>query len=209
VRDPKNVCINLFLALIPVALGLAIGWLSSRDKKFSNKWYVWLPLLTLWLGFLPNTCYLLTEWRHFIEAIISEPDRIRIAAHNEGALLDFLALSTFYILYSGLGLLTFSMALWPVVRWLNPSRLSKFLFFFVCSLGVYLGLIKRFNTWDVLHIPSSILISVGSVLGRPFTVMLIIGFAFVLWANFWVFAIFIDGVILRLRRTSNRSASKA
>ena len=196
----SHICWNLFLALVPVALGLAIGWLNWRDKPILERWYVWLPLVLLWLGFLPNTCYLLTEWRHFIEIIIQHPDQTRQAAHDKMALTQFLALTAFYIVYSGLGLLTFSMAIWPVAHWLRPSRAAKFWFFLVCALGVYLGLIRRLNTWDVVRDPKTVVSAIAVALSHPFTVALIVGFALVIWLNYWVFEVFIDGFLVRLRR---------
>jgi uncharacterized membrane protein len=196
----SNICINLTLALIPVILGLLIGWLSWRDTKFSTKWYLWVPLIFLWVGFLPNTCYLLTEWRHFIDIITQNPEQIRQAPKSKEALLDFLALSTFYVVYSSLGLLTFSMALWPVAHWLKPQRWAKFLFFLICALGVYLGLIKRLNTWDVWNHPHTVLNDSVIAVSHPFTVAMIILFSLVIWANYWVFEVFIDGFQLRLRR---------
>lgn len=46
---------NLVLAIFPVLLGRSIGALASRNKPLA-----W-ALLPVWLAFLPNTCYLLTE----------------------------------------------------------------------------------------------------------------------------------------------------
>ena len=74
---------DLALAFVPVALAFGIAHGLRRDILRRDilrrdilrrdiltarriRWELWLPLLLVWLLFLPNTCYLLTEWRHYL-----------------------------------------------------------------------------------------------------------------------------------------------
>ena len=155
--EPSHTIWNLFLAFIPVVLSGLIAGLYWSMPQLRKRWWVWAPLGLLWLGFLPNTAYLLTEWRHFIEYIVKYPVNVRAAAHDRGALLSFLALATFYVVYSGCGLLSFSMSIWPIEQLIKPGRLAKTVFFYLCAMGVYLGLVQRLNTWDIVYHPKLVL----------------------------------------------------
>src|ERR1051325_7098363 len=58
---------NLFLAIIPVPLGYLTAWaLSKRGEKRNLPVWLAFPIALAWLVFLPNICYLLTEWRHLL-----------------------------------------------------------------------------------------------------------------------------------------------
>ncbi|MBV9786769.1 MAG: DUF1361 domain-containing protein [Chloroflexi bacterium] len=192
---------NLLLALVAPVLSLVIGYGWWRKPALRQKIWIWLPLLVVWLCFLPNTCYLLTEWRHFLETITADPATVRAAAHDKDALLRFLAQATFYFCYSAAGLLTFSMAIWPIDRIFRPAIWQKLVFFLLCALGVYLGLIRRLNTWDVLYHPKTVLRESISAVSHPTLILLTAAFAGVIWFNYWIFEVFIDGLLIRLRRS--------
>src|SRR5437667_9801185 len=67
----KGILWNLFLAVIPMALGYAAATLGQRmgGKRHRWGWLLLAPLLALWLIFLPNSCCLFTEPRHFFMAV--------------------------------------------------------------------------------------------------------------------------------------------
>ncbi len=189
------------MAFVPVALAIGMAFLYRYMPTLRKVWWVWVPLTLLWVAFLPNTCYLITEWRHFIEYIAYNPDFIHTAAHDSHAMLKFLALSVFYVMYSGVGVLTFSASIWPIDRLFRTPMWGKVVFFGLCALAVYLGLIKRFNSWDILYHPKMVIAtSIGTIL-HPLILLLIIGFAGALWATYWLFEVFVDGLYLRYRRS--------
>jgi uncharacterized membrane protein len=198
--EPSHVAWNLFLALIPVLLAVSIAGLNWRFPALRAKWWVWAPLGLLWLGFLPNTCYLLTEWRHFLDLITRDSPFVRSAAHDKNDLVWLIALIAFYVLYTGIGLLSFSMAIWPLDRLVRAGKMLKALFFSACSLGVYLGLIKRLNTWDAWRHPLTVVLAALHTLTNPFLLVLIVAFAGVIWLNYWIFEVFVDGLLARSRR---------
>jgi uncharacterized membrane protein len=214
-RPAHNVAFNLFLALIPMALAFFVARGVRRQMHTTGRvrWFAWLPVLLLWLVFLPNTCYLLTEWRHYLQTIATTPLYFQ-ALQGKEALRDLLIVTCFYILYSGLGLLTFFLAVWPLDRlvrrrlgvWVWPMQA---VIFFLCALGVYLGLIQRFNSWDPLNLASGVMLteilsSIAETLSRPTLTLLIVGFGMVLWLLYFLFDIWMEGAIERFRARRNR-----
>ncbi len=207
-RPAHNVAFNLLLAFIPVVLAFVVARGVRRQMRATGRvvWAAWLPVLLIWLVFLPNTCYLLTEWRHYLDTITTTPLFFQ-AQQDHDALLDLLIVTSFYVLYSGLGLLTFFLAVWPLDR-LVRRRLHMWawplqgLVFFLSALGVYLGLIQRFNSWDPVNLVSGsrfaqILNSIAQTLSRPSLMLLILAFGLVLWLLYFIFDIWMDGAIGR------------
>ncbi len=201
---------NLFLDLIPVALGAAMAylWWKRRDLRATKP--IWIGMGILWLAFLPNTAYLVTEWRHFIQYLTSNPEYVRSAMHDRGALYDFLTKAAFYVIYSAIGVISFSASIWPIAQITKPRWSIKAAFFLLCALGVYLGLVRRLNTWDLLRHPHMVLNATLDALTKPSIVFLTIAFAAVLWFNYWLFEVFVDGLFVRIRRARTlRGASQA
>ena len=214
-RPPTNVALNLFLAVVPVVLAFLIarGVRGEMRRAGRVRWLLWSPLLLLWLAFLPNTCYLLTEWRHYLDTVAFTPLYARTYV-DRAAILSLLMVTTFYLLYSGAGLWTFFLAVWPLDR-LTRRRLGRVTLllqaalFSLCALGVYLGLVWRFNTKDVLHphLVAEVLQVVLVTLQRPALDLLILAFAGVLWLLYAFFDIWMDGALARIRaRAAHRNA---
>ncbi|MBV9852888.1 MAG: DUF1361 domain-containing protein [Armatimonadetes bacterium] len=217
-RPERNVLINLFLAILPVVLAFAIarGVRGEMRRTGRVRWPLWSPLLLLWLAFLPNTCYLLTEWRHYLDTVAFTPLYARTYAEKP-ALLTLLIVTAFYLLYSGAGLWTFFLAIWPLDR-LTRRRLGRITLvlqagiFTLCAMGVYLGLVWRFNSQDILQPGkvSDILQVIADTLHRPALDGLILAFAGVLWALYALFDIWMDGALARIRaRTARRNGASA
>lgn len=217
-RPLTNVVWNLLLALIPVALAfwIARGLRTQRRAGGRIVWALWVPLLLAWLVFLPNTCYLLTEWRHFLDTLATSPVYFEAQA-SRAEFVDFLLMTGFYIVYTGSGLLTFFLAVWPLER-LARRRLGwvvwplQALVFVLCALGVYLGLVDRFNTTDLLHPHRLIAILQTSVdvQQRPLLLGFILGFGVILGVLYTLFDIWMDGAAWRLStRHSHREGHHA
>jgi uncharacterized membrane protein len=197
---------NLFLAAIPV--GLAYLWTScvqrySLKRKAGVPWFFWTPLILLWLAFLPNTCYLLTEWRHFL----FDADFVELrgaAAGSRVLMLDVARQGLFFLLYSGFGILCFLFAIRPVELLLQKTTISKAVWmtplFLLTSLGVYLGLILRFNSWDLITRPARIGHIILSTLSNPLLIKTILIFAVLLWLAYEIANIWADGLALRIKR---------
>jgi uncharacterized membrane protein len=201
---------NIFLALIPVLAGwlLANGVETWTWKRRRVPLWAWLPLACVWLVFLPNTCYLLTEWRHLLfdaapvslrqEALDNPPLKLLVAEQG-----------LFYAVYSAIGILCFALSIRPVAQRLQKVGVRLLVlappFFFLISLGVYMGLIVRLNSWDILARPSRVFQVIFHALTTPLLLSTIIGFAFLLWALYEIVDIWVEGVERRIQRLRSRA----
>jgi uncharacterized membrane protein len=145
---------NLFLAWIPYLVSFC--FLKMRIAGI-NRVKV-LFLFILWLLFLPNSPYLLTDLVHL--------------APREGVPVWFDAL--IIVLFAWTGLLLGLISMLNVDRYLrdNFSRtLSRAISLFIlvsCSFGVYVGRILRWNSWDMVVRPLALLKSISAQILHPF-----------------------------------------
>ncbi|MCH2491024.1 MAG: DUF1361 domain-containing protein [Flavobacteriales bacterium] len=142
---------NLFLAVIPYGISL---WLQSLKKP--SKWFVILIALS-WLAILPNAPYIITDFVH-----------LRFAT----ASLIWLDILLLFVFASN-GLLFYFLTLQDMQRLLKHhfatqwiSVISGFIPF-LCGFGIYLGRVLRWNSWDLLHHPKSLLTDILSITLNP------------------------------------------
>lgn len=194
--------LNLFLAMIPV---LAAYVLVRVDRlKVGRRRTVWLVILgTIWMAFLPNSCYLMTEWRHFLFNLYFQAVR-DVTNPNDLSVLRVTKQAGFFLGYSGFGMLCFYLAIRPVAKLLKahdfPVNRLGIPFFFLVSLGVYLGLILRLNSWDLLTHPWYVVHASILAMTNFALLCVISAFAGVLGLLFVVCDIWFDGLTLRLSR---------
>lgn len=194
---------NIFLAVVPVALAYIIAALGRHTGLRRGAW-VWLaPLLVLWFIFLPNSCYLFTEPVHLLAAV-EESSLWPRARHDADAALRLGLWTAISLCYVSIGAVSFALAIRPVralaeqaglsaTRWAAP-------FFLLMAVGVYLGRIVRYNSWDLLTRPMAVLETVASLAHRPVLLTGIALFGLFLWLAYLVADIWLDGAALRWRR---------
>ena len=176
---------NLFLALVPVVLAPRLARSLLRVRRLPTSERVGLcGLLLVWLVFLPNSVYMLADVRHLLfdaywrnlsaQAVISYTARFQIAVW-----------AFLFLAYGGTGLVLYTLALRPIERAARlegrTALVMSLSLSVVVSLGVYLGLIYRWNSWDLVHRPGAILASVGATLSRARSVAGIVGFGLFLF----------------------------
>lgn len=192
---------NLFLAFIPMTLSF---WLF-RWQHPSRSLIWWLGLI-VFIAFLPNAPYLLTDIIHLIDATRSTRS-IWIVT------LIFIPLHTFAILA---GFEAYVISLINQGHYLKQQGAGKFVTWaeiFVhslCAVGVYLGRFKRFNSWDLLTNLQSVLRSSFDQLTSRHPVMVILITVLVLILFYWIMKEITLGIVLRIqhvRKTSGRSLS--
>lgn len=196
---------NIFLACIPVVAGylLALGFGVLTLQRKRVPWWVWIPLALVWLAFLPNTCYLLTEWRHYLfDPAFTE---MRVAAQNNHVLmLPVAKWGLRFLVYSGIGVLCFALSIRPIDKLLQQRRINRIPwaipFFFLISLGVYLGLNIRLNSWEIATAPGRVWEAATWALHDTLHLKTIVIFAGLLWLLYLIVDIWFDGLQIRLTR---------
>ncbi len=199
---------NLFLAGIPVVLAYVLGWgLVQRGKRRNLPLIVCLPIAIAWVLFLPNACYLITEWRHLLFDEYWAP-LLQGGKEDPNAMLSTAKWAVLFLGYSSIGMLLFVLAIRPVERYLKSAGHKTLLyapiFFLLISLGVYLGLIVRLNSWDVFQRPSLVWAEIQDAFEKPSILTAIAVFAGVLWAMYEAVDIWVDGVSERVQRWGRR-----
>ncbi len=145
---------NLFLAWIPYACALAVVVLY-RGGAWRR--VLMLAPAALWLLFLPNAPYMVTDLLHLAE-------RPPVPLWYDTGLLVAFAWSAM-----ALGVVSLS-AMQSVVRRMG-GRLVSWLFVFsaagLSGLGIYLGRFQNWNSWDVFTHPRYVLSDTLSRLIHP------------------------------------------
>ncbi len=147
---------NVFLALVAVLF----AWLLKRTTwKFLQMTYGFM-----WLLFLPNTLYLLTDIIHFSETLDEAKGIYRIIFIFQ------------YLVLLLLGVVTYFAAVYPVEKsFIKSTKWMKLIFVLIINLlvgfGITLGRVERVNSWDimldipsVIHIGTHMLTSTNSLL---------------------------------------------
>ena len=162
---------NLFLAAIPLFLS---SGLRVADRLKLN-WLVTIGLFCLWLLFLPNAPYILTDILHLPranEAPMWYDLGLLLSCSGTGLLMGYLSLIDVQTIVAK----RFN----PVVGWL--FALTSLV---LSGFALYLGRFLRWNSWDVIVNPSLMLNLAGGMLHprtqvRPASVTLIFGVILVL-----------------------------
>ncbi len=163
---------NLLLAFIPF-------WVSSWavKREWPKKKKLWLAALgLLWLFFLPNAPYILTDFYH-----------LRTKSDMTTIWFDMWMLFS----YSLTGLIVFYASLLQALAlWKKYVKSGGEVFIAVtlvlCSLAIYLGRYIRFNSWDLFIQPGEVLSSFVTALSSgsfwriviPYFLFLIAGYVF-------------------------------
>lgn len=134
---------NLFLAWIPYLASLRVDQLQRR----SAGWFPQGVGLLIWLAFLPNAPYIVTDFVHFrpLAPIPLWFDLVLLFATASTGLL--------------LGLLSLRETHWILRRWFSHG--STWLLILVAiglaGFGVWLGRFQRWNSWDLVTRPQDLL----------------------------------------------------
>lgn len=147
---------NLFLAWLPLVF---VMWLVTLLRR--KRWSSWegIGVSLLWLGFLPNSFYLVSDFIHLREAA--------------GNTVIFNAVMFMSFALNGLLLGYTSLYLFQTELRKRLPRTSVrnviALVLLLCSFAIYLGRDLRWNTWDVLVNPAGILFDISNRFISPWT----------------------------------------
>jgi uncharacterized membrane protein len=144
---------NLILAWIPLLIALIVYDRYRRGRPL----LLLAPALVLWLLFLPNAPYIVTDFVH-LSAGSPAPlwlDGVEVSAFAwTGMLLGFVSL---YLVHA-----VARHRLGAVPSWIGVLSVLALI-----SVGVYLGRVKRWNSWDLLTQPGARLAQLHAHLGDP------------------------------------------
>jgi len=167
---------NLFLALVPVFF----SGLLLKQKTLN---YKSILLLSLWLLFLPNAPYLVTDIFHF----------------EERPPVPFWFDLMLVVSGAWNGILLCMISLLRVERFLKtvctPKLTGKImpLIIFLCGYGVYIGRYLRYNSWDVVTEPVGILRMSTHHIHHPFQNLNV-------WLFTFVFASFLGIIYFTIKK---------
>ncbi len=174
---------NTFLAVIPFGLSLVLfrqgrgRWLAST-KRGSLLW--WLGV-AVFVAFLPNAPYVLTDVIHLIDDIRRE----------SSIWLLTLVLMPQYLVFMLIGFEAYVLSLINVGQDLKAHGQSRWvtlveLFLHALSaVGVYLGRFERFNSWDFVTHPYTVLERTIDNLATKQSLMLITITVLVIMGLYW------------------------
>lgn len=145
---------NLMLAWISLIITL---WLERTVHH--NLWSSWYALAVtgLWLVLLPNTFYMISDFIH-----IQEVGRVDL-------LYDVVMFASFIFNGLFLGLVSLYIVHSELVRRVSSRIAGSFisLIILLCSFAIYIGRELRWNTWDIVTNPSSVLFDVSDRVLNP------------------------------------------
>jgi len=153
------------VVLTLVLMGLDIFWLRLRGTR-SLLW--WVGFL-VFIGFLPNAPYVLTDIIHLYEDI----------RQNYSVWVLTLALIPQYLVFMVVGFQAYVLSLIYLGDYLKGQGLGKFILWVelivhgLSAVGIYLGRFQRFNSWHIITQPDTLVMSVFNDLTgkRPALVM--------------------------------------
>jgi uncharacterized membrane protein len=180
---------NLFLAFIPLALSV---WLFRSPRR--SRSVLWWIAFLVFIAFLPNAPYLLTDIIHLIRAtrsdysvwiitlVILPPHLIAIIAGLEAYVISLINLG-YYLHRQGAS---------KYIVWVELMTHA------LCAVGVYLGRFKRFNSWDFLTQPNDVARSVFDDLTSKRPMLVVIVTFMILTILYWLMKQITLALVLRI-----------
>jgi uncharacterized membrane protein len=144
---------NLILAWVPFLAALALYDMNRRGRAFGLQ----LSLGAIWLLFLPNAPYIVTDFLH-VGVIGGAPiwfDAVLVATFAATGLL--LGFGSLLLVQS-----VIARSAGVVWGWLMVVPILV-----LCSGGIILGRVYRFNSWDALSRPEALLRVIADRLADP------------------------------------------
>lgn len=133
---------------------LLVTWLQE------NRWLSWqgISLSVLWLFFLPNTWYVLTDFLHI-------DDYGEISLLYDFTLILTLVITGFVLGFTSLYLVHKEL----LKRWsVRAAHTAVAGVLAIASFAIYLGRDLRWNSWDVVTNPGGVIINVSDRVIDPF-----------------------------------------
>lgn len=145
---------NLLLAWLPLLFAWLLHQRLSRERWLSvgN-----LLLTALWLGFLPNSFYILSDFIHLR------------STGDVSLLYDIVLFASFVWNGFVLGFMSLFIVHRQLIKRVSAAKAHTLVggVLLVCSFAIYLGRYLRWNSWDVLINPAGLLFDVSDRIINP------------------------------------------
>jgi uncharacterized membrane protein len=145
---------NIVLATVP----LLLGWLLVQRIRELG-WLHWqqVALTIIWLAFLPNSFYLVTDFVHLRQT------------YEASLLFDVVLLTSFMCNGFILGFMSVYMVHRELAKRVSDIQAYCLvgLIFVACSFAAYLGRCTRWNTWVLVLRPAGLLFDVSDRFVNP------------------------------------------
>lgn len=164
---------NLFLAIIPYYLSSNIySNFFNSNKKIQNS-----VSTLIWLLFIPNSFYMLTDFTHL---------------HFKNTFqfgLDVLILSSFSFTGFYVGLLSLHQIhqLTSAKYGTKTGNIFIFSMSFLAAFGIYLGRVLRFNSWDIISKPITLAYTSIEALAKIETIIYTIQLGLIILISYIIF----------------------
>lgn len=149
IRPGFHMGLDLVLALIPFFLALLI---FRKDHPIRP--VLWWPVWGIFILFLPNAPYVLTDVIHFVA-------KVRVSPPLPLWAMGLLLLQYFFYFLIGMECFTLSLMLWGRFLRRRGNRFlilpMEWIVLSASSFGMYLGRFERFNSWDFLTTPEHLI----------------------------------------------------
>jgi uncharacterized membrane protein len=192
---------NAVLALIPVVLSI-LFFKREEQPRPVIRGITFLFEVALVLLILPNAPYVATDLVHFLEVVRT----------GDASLWKLLGTELpIYVIFVLFGLVCYSFT---VDRLLNALRMRLgrawewagiFGIPLLSSVGVYLGRVARYNSWDVLTDPQGIIQSSHAGIDQMKIAKVLIGMWIGLILVHQVYRTFHDGILVRMEEFRGQS----
>lgn len=191
---------NSFLAWVPLALSF---WLF-RGRGSHARHIPWWIGLVLFVAFLPNAPYLLTDIIHLVKHI----------RRGQSVWAVALILVPQYFVFIGFGIVAYTLSLVNLGRylsragkkyWVWPTELTLH---GLSAVGIYLGRFLRFNSWDLVTRPDTVLIKTLTLLLTKQPLMIMAGTFVIIAVVHWLMKQITLAMMLYWRTRHLRSAQQ-
>jgi uncharacterized membrane protein len=184
---------NLTLAAVPAVLALV---LFRRQARAGVAWWIGVGVF---VAFLPNAPYVLTDVKHYA---------FDVAMHGRHDAI------THYLVLFGAGLAAYVVSMWRCTRFLALRGASASVVVAVnlaacglCAVGVYLGRVGRFNSWDLVRAPHQVGRAAMAGFGSHLALVGMAQVFAVLAVSAFLGIVTLDALDVRVGRGRDRSAT--
>jgi uncharacterized membrane protein len=169
---------NVFLALVPLMLAL---WLFRHTRPKS---WLWWPGLLVFVAFLPNAAYTVTDIIHFIDEVRDDTTLPELA-------IVYVVIPK-YVAFMFVGFQAHVISLIRVgsyLRWIGRQRWvvpTEIFLNLLCSIGVFWGRYLRLNSWEIVTRPQKLAHQVIATLSNEIEIGVIVRYFLVITTLYYV-----------------------